>query len=486
MPVDSASLNSPAGRISLPSASTRQPAATRSLVTCGHPLGGQLERARVQPRVLGLAEAQLEELDVGGALGPGVAADHQAQLGRDGQRRGPAGRDHGAVVVELQLADQLVGAQAPVLPGGPQRQAGPRLGVDLLEVERLDQLQGRHAGLGQDPAEHQVLLRLDEGDLLLVAQPEDPRHDAQVVEPGGPADAQDQQAGEQDQGLGEVHAAVRRGGASRATPIACRRTRRGRPARTARAGRRPIGPSAGRPRPRCASAAAGRSVPAAPPAPPGPSAGRTGACPATHARPPPAPRPSHRPGPGRDRRWPDPMPDRLGSAASASPGCQPTSRPRTATDIPRVGRGPLGLIQQGQDQAVLGVVLDVRGPRRVVPGPQRAPLAGRLALAAGQVDDDLVLRQRGGDVQDVDQQPLAVAVDGLGPSRAGPAPRPGAGSGRLGLGPAVPRGMAPLAWAQVPDSPSGSPRIASVLGRGSGSPAPRRHWAARAAAGPGR
>ena len=57
--------------------------------------------------------------------------------------------------------------------------------------------------------------------------------------------------------------------------------------------------------------------------------------------------------------------------------------------------------------------------RGVVPGPQRAPLAGRLALAAGQVDDHLVLRQRGGDVEHVDQQPLAVAIDGLGPRRAG-------------------------------------------------------------------
>ena len=36
-----------------------------------HPLGGQLERAGVEPGVLGLAEAQLEELDVGRGLGRG-------------------------------------------------------------------------------------------------------------------------------------------------------------------------------------------------------------------------------------------------------------------------------------------------------------------------------------------------------------------------------------------------------------------------------
>ena len=82
--------------------------------------------------------------------------------------------------------------------------------------KRLDQLQRRHAGLGQDAAEHQVLLRLDEGDLLLVAEPEDPGHDAQVVEPGGAADAQDQQARQEDQGLGEVHAVV--AAAERAPP----------------------------------------------------------------------------------------------------------------------------------------------------------------------------------------------------------------------------------------------------------------------------
>ena len=223
----------------------------------GHPLGRQLERAGIEPRVLGLAEAQLEQLDVGGALGPGVAADHQPQLGRDGQRRGPPRRDHGAVVVELQLADQLVGPQAPVLPRGPQRQAGPGLGVDLLEPQRLHQLQRRNAGLGQDPPQHQVLLGLDEGDLLLVAEPEDPGHDPQVVEPGGAADAQDQVSQATRPGARRGPCGYRRGGASPARPSACPPARGGPPAKTARAGRHPSAPSADPPPPRCGAAAAG-------------------------------------------------------------------------------------------------------------------------------------------------------------------------------------------------------------------------------------
>ena len=101
--------------------------------------------------------------------------------------------------------------------------------------------------------------------------------------------------------------------------------------------------------------------------------------------------------------------------------------------IHRVRRGALSLIEQSQDQTILGVVLDVGGVRGVIPGPQRSPLAGRLALAAGQVDDHLVLRQRGGDVENVDQQPLGVAIDGLG--RAGPGLRH-VPARDLGLGPA--------------------------------------------------
>ena len=74
----------------------------------------------------------------------------------------------------------------------------------------------------------------------------------------------------------------------------------------------------------------------------------------------------------------------------------------------------MGLVEQGQEQAVLGVVLDVGGAGSVPPGAKRPPLAGRLALAAGQVDDHLVVRLRGRHVQHVDQQPLGVAIDRLG------------------------------------------------------------------------
>ena len=130
------------------------------------------------------------------------------ELGRDRQRGGPAGRDHGAVVVELELGQEPVGGQPPVLPRGPQGQAGARRGVDLLEPHRLDELGRRDPGLGQDPAEHDVLLGLGEDDLLLVAEPDDPGHDADVVEPRGAADAQDQQAGHEHQRLGQVHAVV--------------------------------------------------------------------------------------------------------------------------------------------------------------------------------------------------------------------------------------------------------------------------------------
>ena len=85
-------------------------------------------------RVLGLAESQLEQEDVGRRLGRRVATDDQAVFGRDRQRRRPAGRDDRAVVVELELGEQPVGRRAPVLPRGAQGQAGLRLGVDLLEA----------------------------------------------------------------------------------------------------------------------------------------------------------------------------------------------------------------------------------------------------------------------------------------------------------------------------------------------------------------
>ena len=154
MPVESASLNSPAGRISLPSASTRQPAWTRSLLTCAHPLGRQFERAGVKPRVLGLTEAQLEQLDVSRGFGARIAADDQAQLGGDRQWRGPAGRDDGTVIVELEFTEELVGGKAPVLPRAAQRQAGARPGDDLLELHRSRRARSAAPGFrpGSGPA----------------------------------------------------------------------------------------------------------------------------------------------------------------------------------------------------------------------------------------------------------------------------------------------------------------------------------------------
>ena len=148
-------------------------------VTCAIRLAGSSSVPGLEPRVLGLAEAQLEEHDVGRGLGRGVAADHQAELGRDRQRRGPAGRDHRAVVVELELGRAACRTPGPQFCRGVRRVRQGR-GLALISSSRsdLDQLGRGDAGLGQDPAEHDVLLRLDEDDLLLVAEPDDPGHDA--------------------------------------------------------------------------------------------------------------------------------------------------------------------------------------------------------------------------------------------------------------------------------------------------------------------
>jgi hypothetical protein len=64
---------------------------------------------------------------------------------------------------------------------------------------------------------------------------------------------------------------------------------------------------------------------------------------------------------------------------------------------------PLGFIKQSQNQTVFGIVLNMSGVRSVVPGPQWTPLTGRLALAAGQINDNLVLGQRSGDIKNVDK-----------------------------------------------------------------------------------
>ena len=69
----------------------------------------------------------------------------------------------------------------------------------------------------------------------------------------------------------------------------------------------------------------------------------------------------------------------------------------------QLDRGALGFIKQRQDQSILRVVLDVGSMGGVVPWPERPPLAGRLPLAPGQIDNDLILCQRGGNVEHVDQ-----------------------------------------------------------------------------------
>ena len=56
-----------------------------------------------------------------------------------------------------------------------------------------------------------------------------------------------------------------------------------------------------------------------------------------------------------------------------------------------MGRRALSFIKQSQDQAVFRVVFDMGRVRGIVPGSQRPPFAGRLTLAAGQVDHYLVL-----------------------------------------------------------------------------------------------
>ncbi len=96
MPVVTASLNSPAGRISLPSASTRQPAWTRSRVTCPIRLGSSIVQG-LEPRVLRLAEPELEQKDVGLGLDLGTAADDQAPVRSRPPGGRSAGRDQGAL-----------------------------------------------------------------------------------------------------------------------------------------------------------------------------------------------------------------------------------------------------------------------------------------------------------------------------------------------------------------------------------------------------
>ena len=118
MPVVTASLNSPAGRISFPSASTRQPAWTRSRVTCASRLAGSSIVPGSSRGSFASRKPSSKSRMSAAASVAGSRRIDQAELGRDGQRRGPAGRDHGAVVVELQLGEELVGRRRPSSAGG--------------------------------------------------------------------------------------------------------------------------------------------------------------------------------------------------------------------------------------------------------------------------------------------------------------------------------------------------------------------------------
>ena len=79
-----------------------------------------------------------------------------------------------------------------------------------------------------------------------------------------------------------------------------------------------------------------------------------------------------------------------------------------------MSRGALSFIKQSQNQTIFRVILDVSRVRGIVPGPERSPFAGCLTLAAGKIDDHLVLGKRGRDIKHVDKQSLGITIDGLG------------------------------------------------------------------------
>ena len=181
----------------------------------------------------------------------------------------------------------------------------------------------------------------------------------------------------------------------------------------------PSASSAGRPRSRSAAAAAARSAPAARPGPPVAGGARTGASPSCRPR----------------RHWP----------------AAPITRRRDG----------VRRFQQGQDVLILGVVLRLRRRRRVPPGFQRPPVAAGATLPPCQVDDHLVLVQGRRHVEDVDQEPLGVAVDRLGPGHppelsllTPAAPGRGRAAPRLAV---LPRTARPRAWGSAWGSGPGPP-----------------------------
>ena len=173
MPVVTASLNSPAGRIQLPLGLDPPARLDQVLGHLRHPLGRQLERAGLEPRVLGLAEAQLEELDVGRRLGPGVAADDQAAAR---SRRPAAWSGRPGSPRRRSRTRARPGACRPPGPSSAGGSAGSGRAAAWRRSPRAAATRRARTAATRVSArirpEHQVLLGLDEGDLLLVAEPE--------------------------------------------------------------------------------------------------------------------------------------------------------------------------------------------------------------------------------------------------------------------------------------------------------------------------
>jgi hypothetical protein len=61
----------------------------------------------------------------------------------------------------------------------------------------------------------------------------------------------------------------------------------------------------------------------------------------------------------------------------------------------------LSLVKKSQNQAILWVILDMCRMWSIVPRPERTPFAGGFPLTASQVNNDLVVRERGGDIKNI-------------------------------------------------------------------------------------
>ena len=277
-----------------------------------------------------------------------VAADDQVEVGPDGEVAGADDRDVGPGVVEAEFGDQAI--RSPVLAGGPQGQAGLGDVVDVAELEGfgLDQV-GRGHG-GEDASTEEFLehprpapTASRVADLFLLAEPHGPRTEEAERRRAWRSCQTPwiDQAGEDRQGLGQVHpvgpaSAVGAAEDRLATTIACRWGRIGRRGRTSRAARRPIGRRAG------------------------------------------SSSPSARFGGGAGRSWPG-----VSTTAACASGFERRtggSRRPSPWPLAASGRGRrvrVRLDDLGQEVAVLGVVADDGEIRGVPPGLERAPVTIR-------------------------------------------------------------------------------------------------------------